>query len=523
MNRRRSFSLSPLVSLALLAAAWCAGPAQAHPVPKKSHDRLITVHLTPEGVRVEYHLEADAWTVVYVDLPAVDDQVDLTKLSQPKDFYESYTRVYAPILANNLSGILDGKPLTFRCAKHGWQDKDSIWCDYVFETPWQPGRDARRIFAFREGNYELESGQIKLSLVADPGITLLEKTEPDEALKNRPPTQLLPGDDARLRKAAAVFTVTTSAGGEAKAIASSPSPKNPVAGQGAEAQPATPAAIPRQSSSLFNLLLDSRQGFVALLLAAAVFGAAHALTPGHGKTLVAAYLVGERGTAWHAVLLGLVTTLTHTGAVIVLALVAGWFLPQAQVALALVAGLMVVVLGLWKLFRSLAGQADHFHLPGTGRHHHHHHGDDPHQHDHDHADHYHDEQGHVHPLPAGKRSIGSWGLIVLGISGGIVPCVDAIAMFGLAVEMQRVWLALPLLLSFSAGLAGVLIAIGLAVVWAKGLAQARYGDHPRFRQVFRALPVVSAALITCLGIWLCRDIVQGTGDSAPVPAAASQP
>ncbi len=507
-----------LVSLTLFAPA-----AHAHPVPKRFHDRLITVHLTTEAVRVEYHLEADAWTVVYVDLPAVNDQVDLSKLAQPRDFYEAYTRAYAPILADNLSATLDGRPLTFRCAKSGWQDKDSIWCDYVFEAPWQPPPGARVAFAFREGNYELESGQIKLSLVADPGVTLLEKSEPDEALKNRPATELQPGDDARLRKAGAVFTVDRAAGGKTTATEPATTPGAAVTAEGKKAQPPVPPQTARQPKNLFDLLLDSRQGFAVLLLLAGVFGAAHALTPGHGKTLVAAYLVGERGTAWHAVLLGLVTTLTHTGAVIVLALVAGWFLPQIQVALALVAGLMVVALGLWKLFRSLAGQADHFHFPGTGHHHHHHDHGHGHHHHHDHADHYHDEQGHAHPLPAaGKRRIGSWGLIVLGVSGGIIPCVDAIAMFGLAVEMQRVWLALPLLLAFSAGLAGVLIAIGLAVVWASGLARARFGEHPLFRRAFRALPVVSAVLITCLGIWLCRDIVQAPA-RPPSPAAASQP
>ncbi|HJT77735.1 MAG TPA: hypothetical protein VJ739_11085, partial [Gemmataceae bacterium] len=199
MNGIRSWvSPSPLLLVSLFLCAFTPA-AHAHPVPKRFHDRLITVHLTPQAVRVEYHLEADAWTVVYVDLPAVNDQVDLTKLTQPKDFYESYARVYAPILANNLTATLGGKPLAFRCTKHGWQDKDSIWCDYVFEAPWQPAAGSRQDFTFREGNYELEAGQIKLSLVADSGVTLLEKTEPDEALKNRPATELRPGDDARLR------------------------------------------------------------------------------------------------------------------------------------------------------------------------------------------------------------------------------------------------------------------------------------------------------------------------------------
>ncbi|MBL8794770.1 MAG: nickel transporter, partial [Planctomycetia bacterium] len=79
-----------------------------------------------------------------------------------------------------------------------------------------------------------------------------------------------------------------------------------------------------RAGSLLDLLLDPARNFWVLLYLAAILGAGHALTPGHGKTLVAAYLVGERGTVWHAVLLGVVTTLTHTSTVLLLALVLPW-------------------------------------------------------------------------------------------------------------------------------------------------------------------------------------------------------
>src|SRR5262249_34055315 len=157
-----------------------------------------------------------------------------------------------------------------------------------------------------------------------------------------------------------------------------------------------------------------------LLLMAAAFGAVHALTPGHGKTLVAAYLVGERGTAWHALVLGIVTTLAHTGAVLVLALVLPVFFPNslehAVGTLGLIAGLLIVGLGFWLLLRRLRGRADHFHLGGHAHHHHHH------------GDHFHDAHGHAHPLPNTGGPVGWWGLVLLGLSGGMVPCVDAIVM-----------------------------------------------------------------------------------------------
>ena len=92
-------------------------------------------------------------------------------------------------------------------------------------------------------------------------------------------------------------------------------------------------------------------------------------------------------------------------------------------------------------------------------------------------------------------------LIVLGVSGGIVPCWDAIAMLGFAIAAQRLWLGVPLLLAVRAGLAGVLVALGITVVYAHGLVGARWGDS----KVWKALPIFSALALIGMGLWLCRD------------------
>jgi nickel/cobalt exporter len=261
----------------------------------------------------------------------------------------------------------------------------------------------------------------------------------------------------------------------------------------------TPDQTGAESWSLLNLFLNSKQGIVVLLLGAAAFGAIHALTPGHGKTLVAAYLVGERGTAWHAILLGIVTTVTHTAAVILIA-IALLFFPQTNLAtlhivLEFAGGLLVLSLGLWLLYTRLTGRADHVHL-GTGHHHHHHHGDG-HHHDH----HHHDA---VSPETAGEKP-STWALVLLGFKGGMVPCWDAIAMLTIAISAGRLWLALPLLLAFSAGLAGVLTGLGIAVVHARKFAGNRLQGGDRFQRIFRTLPLVSATAITLVGLWLCYD------------------
>jgi nickel/cobalt exporter len=243
---------------------------------------------------------------------------------------------------------------------------------------------------------------------------------------------------------------------------------------------------------------------------------------------VAAYLVGEQGTVWHALALGLVTTLTHTGVVFALAFLL-LIIPNSarqgiQTGLELVMGLIIVCLGFWLLLRRLSGGSDHFHLPGQGHHHHHghshhHHTHAPeqehphHHHDHGHADHYHDEHGHAHPLQKKTASLGWWGLVALGISGGIVPCWDAIAMLFLAVGMNLLWLAFPLLLAFSAGLAGVLVLIGILVVKAKGFAESHWGES----RLMRALPIISAAVVTLMGLWLCYDSVRHHGNEPALP------
>jgi ABC-type nickel/cobalt efflux system permease component RcnA len=268
------------------------------------------------------------------------------------------------------------------------------------------------------------------------------------------------------------------------------------------------------------------------MVLAALFGAAHAMTPGHGKTLVAAYLVGERGTVGHAILLGLTTTLTHTAAVWILAvalpLCFGGSSPgDVQRVLELAGGLLVAGLGAFLLLRRLTGGHDHIHLVG-GHHHHHHHPGHDHSHDHDHGhghDHHHGPgHDHVHehsavgvttapaaaavvaalPPPVTKPARpGWWQVMVLGVGGGIVPCWDAIFMLAVAISSGRFWLGLPLLLAFSAGLAGVLVAIGVGVVHARNFVGRRWGGAARLRPVVRMLPIASAAFITVMGLWLC--------------------
>jgi ABC-type nickel/cobalt efflux system permease component RcnA len=498
---------SVLLVLLLFPAA-----ARAHSVPRENHDRTIVVHLRWEAeaahfvVEVRYRLELDE-SRAFEDMVPFTDQVDLARGGSRQDaFYNAFTRCYAPILAGNLLATANGKPLEFNCRQRTYALQDEkgqalghLRCDFVFQAAFARRPGAAQEVRFKEANYELQEGKIDLSLVGDNTVVIASRTEPDAALKQRAERKRQTGDDAKLRQVAAIFDRADGA--------KSQTPPAPVP-DGSDVPP--PAGNEAAPDSLLRLFLDARSGYVWLLVLAAGLGAAHALTPGHGKTLVAAYLVGARGTTLHALVLGVVTTLTHTGAVFVLAVVLQFLSRDmreaVQAGLGLALGLLVAGFGVWLLLRRLSGRADHFHFGASGHHRHHHHG-----HDHSHADHTHDAHGDIVPRtpPVGWR-----GLIVLGVSGGIVPCWDAILMLAVAAGTGLLWLAVPLLLAFSAGLASVLVLVGLLVVHMRRFAESRLGEG-RF---IRALPVASAVAIIVVGFWLCYHNVRA--DDLPRPAAA---
>jgi ABC-type nickel/cobalt efflux system permease component RcnA len=236
-----------------------------------------------------------------------------------------------------------------------------------------------------------------------------------------------------------------------------------------------------QGDYLSRLLHQGELGWGVMLvglLAAFAFGAVHALSPGHGKTLVAAYLVGSRGTPKHAIFLGLMVTFTHTISVFGLGLVtlylSQFVLPEKITpVLGVISGLMIVWVGLTLLYRRTVGRKP----VSSGL-------------VHDHGD------GHVHTHVPDEISMG--GLIALGASGGLVPCPSALVLLLTSVSLNRVGLGLTLLTAFSAGLAVVLSAVGLVVLYAKHLLpdRAKAEQNPWFRW----LPVASAAVVTCIGI-----------------------
>ncbi len=286
-----------------------------------------------------------------------------------------------------------------------------------------------------------------------------------------------------------------------------------------------PAGTVVRNDFLSRLLRRDQIPFNMVLIALVVafgLGGAHALTPGHGKTIVAAYLVGSRGTMKHAVLLGALVTFTHTISVFALGFATLFlfrFIVPEKITeiLGVVSGLSILILGAWMLLKRLRNRVAHSHHHHRHGEHHHRHGE-AHSHSHEYGeqdahDHHHGEahshlnehDHHHHDGPGGHSHVPdgdiSWGnLITLAVSGGMVPCESALVLLLSAVALGRVGLGLLLLLAFSLGLAGVLMATGMVVLFAKRALPQRSAAHrsPWVKWV----PVGSAAVVTLIGMVL---------------------
>jgi nickel/cobalt transporter (NicO) family protein len=250
------------------------------------------------------------------------------------------------------------------------------------------------------------------------------------------------------------------------------------------------------SGGAFTDLVTHRHlglGFILLALVIAMFwGSVHALSPGHGKSIVAAYLVGSRGTARHAAFLGLTVTVTHTASIFALGIVtlylSDYILPETLYPwLSVISGLVVVGMGASILVRRARRLR-------AAQHHQHHDHDHGHDHDHEHL-HHHGPGGHTHE-PSASISVRS--MLALGISGGILPCPSALVVMLGAIAVHRVAFGLVLVVAFSIGLAATLTGVGLLVVYARRLVD----RVPSSGRLIQAAPTFSAGVITLLGVGL---------------------
>ena len=293
--------------------------------------------------------------------------------------------------------------------------------------------------------------------------------------------------------------------------------------------PAPPSA---HGERLASFLQSPSSSVLAALLAlgfAALLGALHALTPGHAKTLMAAHLIGTGGTTRNALTLGAVVTFTHTASVIAIGLIAlfasQFLVPGVLVpSLETISGILVLAIGLqllrhrWSSAKTrpagipqarvhndvwkpalVVAERGHDHAHPVGHSHDHHH-----RHDADDA-HVHTRSGrpHTQALPAG--GITARNLVAMGVSGGLVPCLEALGVMVLAVGVNRTGFGLGLIVSFSLGLAAVLMCLGIVLVRLRHLITRIERLGTRWTTI---LPLISAVVVTALGVGL---LVKGVG------------
>ena len=235
--------------------------------------------------------------------------------------------------------------------------------------------------------------------------------------------------------------------------------------------------------------------FTAALIAIGL-GGLHALEPGHGKTIAAAYLVGSKGTSRHAFLLGLIVTVSHTAGVFALGaitLYASRYIVPEQLYpwMGALSGVTIAGLGCYMLLRRLTGTAtDHSHAPGSSQAHW------------KFWERLADNGAAVNPVPGAvstTQSVSLTELFTLGITGGIIPCPAALIVLLSAFALHRIGLGFFLIVAFSVGLASVLIGFGMSMVYARRFMSCFQSDGPLTK---RWLPVVSSSFITVLGLTL---------------------
>jgi nickel/cobalt exporter len=374
---------------------------------------------------------------------------------------------------------------------------------------------------YQDSNFPGRTGWQEIIAVAGPGITLIRSSVPDtdrsRALTDYP-TELL-NSPPQVRQAQVFFRRERPPQVVAAVEAPAPPPTAPL-----------PLTANRQATprNAFTELMTTPQlslGIVCLTLAvAAGLGACHALEPGHGKAVVAAYLVGTRGTARDALYLGLIVTATHTAGVYLLGAVtlyaSHYVVPERLYPwIGVVSGLLIAALGGGLFLRRYAGKThthSHVHTPmhaySHGHAHAHTHGQ-PHVH-HD-SSHHKLAHHHLHPpgSPQGHhhaqgQTVSFRQLLALGVTGGIIPCPAALVVLLSAFALRRGGFGLLLIVAFSVGLAAVLIAVGLVMVYAQHLLSHWQGEGPL---ISRWLPMTSAVTITVFGLAIAAQALVSAG------------
>jgi nickel/cobalt transporter (NicO) family protein len=490
MTRRMRIGLGAVVCGLAVAVAAGSGTASAHPLGNFTINQLAQVRVDQGVAHIHYVLDqAEIPTFQQLQRYDVDG-------SGAIDTAVEQRRVLASLLDEISSGLeltANGRPLRLG-------------------TPEDPR------LSFPPGQGGLALTRVEASFTARLPAGVRHVALANDAFSGHigwDAIQILPGEGTDVRSSVPATDPTDALRAYPQNLLSSPPNERQASfdvapGSGRVTAPpglsGDSATTDRSLDGFANALAGGNtHGLLVLFLLAAAFGwgALHALAPGHGKTMVAGYLVGARGTPRHAAILGLTVTATHTAAVFALGLVtlaaSQYVLPeQLYPWLGVVSGLLVVGIGLtvmrsrfarWRAARAQAARerAEH---------------DGGHRHERHSHEHHHHPEG-----PITMRS-----LIGLGVSGGIVPCPSALVVLIAAISQHRLGLGMVLILAFSLGLAATLTSIGLAVVYGGRLISRLRPERRIFGSRFvGVLPALSASAIVLAGVLITSKAIPQLG------------
>jgi nickel/cobalt exporter len=369
----------------------------------------------------------------------------------------------------------------------------------------------------------------------------LPTTSPSKRLTSYPADLISQPLDMR----SVTIVATPQAAPTGTAVPAAVGPAEAAAAAGVSVVGAVPGGVGGELPAIFQSVDVSPIVLFLSILTALGLGAGHAVTPGHGKTLMAAYLVGTRGTALHAVGLGLAVTVSHTLGILVLAALVvgaqGLLPPDVVVRGApVIAAVTIVAIGGWMLIaevrRRLAARStvaaggEHSHGPGhpaelhehdhatadghAGRDHHHAAADGHSGHDHHHdeaqlapGEHRHGGITHSHLPPVGSTI--SWrGLIALGLAGGLIPSTSALFILLGSIVAGRPAFGFVLVVVFGFGMALVMTGVGLAMVFARTRLD-RLPSGSGLGRLARHTPLVAAVVVLAFGLYLTAQAIVG--------------
>ncbi len=503
----------PSVAAAIAFIALFALPsiAAAHPLGNFTINHYAGIRVTPESILVDVVID-------HAEIPTVAEygRLDADGDGELTDAEIEAGRINAcGSLARDLALTVDGASaslaahaagLSFAPGLGGLPTMRTV-CEY--ESPLARPVAMPIAIAFADRSDESRLGWREMTVIGDRMSIVRAPVGPESASAR---LTAYPQDLLSTPLHISAVEVSAVRGGPAASpflapdaqplVASNPpvpdrSPSIPVV-RAAPAPGVIPGGIPDELSSV---LADPRLGLVTMVTTiglALALGAVHALSPGHGKTVMAAYLVGTRGTARQALGLGLTITISHTTGVLVLAIIvlsATSIIPpdRAMPALALVSGIGFIAVGAWMLVGQWATWRRR--RRATNGSHHHEHRAEPH---HEHRD---NREG------VNDQTLAWRGLIGLGLIGGLVPSVSALILLLGSLAAGRAAYGVVLVVAFGVGMAITLAGIGLALVLGRGYLEERIALGQRTAAMFNALPVLAAAVVVAAGVYVTAGAV----------------